>query len=78
VKQPCAGTRWVGSRTKRPPPTGTRAVYLTEDESDGCFYRFVPAAWGDRRSSPPTWIVIPVVPVRVNSGLVRRFVVLVT
>ncbi|MFJ9645696.1 alkaline phosphatase PhoX [Streptomyces sp. NPDC004244] len=24
-----------------------RAVYLTEDETDGCFYRFLPAAWGD-------------------------------
>ncbi|GAA1407518.1 DUF839 domain-containing protein [Kitasatospora putterlickiae] len=24
-----------------------KAVYLTEDESDGCFYRFVPTTWGD-------------------------------
>ncbi|WP_256104276.1 alkaline phosphatase PhoX [Streptomyces sp. ODS05-4] len=24
-----------------------RVVYLTEDESDGCFYRFAPATWGD-------------------------------
>lgn len=24
-----------------------RAVYLTEDEPDGCFYRFVPTTWGD-------------------------------
>ncbi|MEU5806184.1 alkaline phosphatase PhoX [Streptomyces sp. NPDC047718] len=24
-----------------------RAVYLTEDEPDGCFYRFLPAAWGN-------------------------------
>ncbi|PRH79145.1 translocation protein TolB [Streptomyces solincola] len=24
-----------------------RVVYLTEDESDGCFYRFTPATWGD-------------------------------
>lgn len=23
------------------------AVYLTEDETDGCFYRFIPDAWGD-------------------------------
>ncbi|MEU6484020.1 alkaline phosphatase PhoX [Streptomyces sp. NPDC046887] len=23
-----------------------KVVYLTEDETDGCFYRFVPAAWG--------------------------------
>ncbi|GAB3297210.1 alkaline phosphatase PhoX [Parasphingorhabdus pacifica] len=22
-------------------------IYLTEDESDGCFYRFVPTTWGD-------------------------------
>lgn len=24
-----------------------RVVYLTEDETDGCFYRFVPTTWGD-------------------------------
>ncbi|MER6910970.1 alkaline phosphatase PhoX [Streptomyces sp. NPDC000594] len=24
-----------------------RAVYLTEDESSGCLYRFLPAVWGD-------------------------------
>jgi secreted PhoX family phosphatase len=24
-----------------------QVIYLTEDESDGCFYRFRPAAWGD-------------------------------
>jgi secreted PhoX family phosphatase len=24
-----------------------RVVYLTEDETDGCLYRFVPATWGD-------------------------------
>ncbi|WP_328906893.1 DUF839 domain-containing protein [Streptomyces sp. NBC_00234] len=24
-----------------------RVVYLTEDEEDGCFYRFTPASWGD-------------------------------
>ncbi|MCM6772514.1 PhoX family protein [Nocardia sp. CDC159] len=24
-----------------------RVVYLTEDESDGCFYRFIPTTWGD-------------------------------
>ena len=24
-----------------------RVVYLTEDETDGKFYRFVPATWGD-------------------------------
>jgi hypothetical protein len=22
-------------------------VYLTEDEEDGCFYRFTPSTWGD-------------------------------
>ncbi|MEU4574187.1 alkaline phosphatase PhoX [Nonomuraea sp. NPDC023979] len=27
-----------------------RVVYLTEDESDGCFYRFVPDTWGDLSS----------------------------
>ncbi|MGW7356173.1 alkaline phosphatase PhoX [Streptomyces sp. NPDC054802] len=25
-------------------------IYLTEDKSDGCFYRFVPATWGDLSS----------------------------
>lgn len=24
-----------------------KVVYLTEDEGDGCFYRFVPTTWGD-------------------------------
>ncbi|AKN72308.1 translocation protein TolB [Streptomyces sp. PBH53] len=24
-----------------------KVIYLTEDEPDGCFYRFVPATWGD-------------------------------
>ncbi|MFM9369653.1 alkaline phosphatase PhoX [Streptomyces sp. Da 82-17] len=27
-----------------------KVVYLTEDESDGCFYRFVPTTWGDLSS----------------------------
>lgn len=27
-----------------------KVIYLTEDESDGCFYRFVPATWGDLSS----------------------------
>ncbi|GAA3921760.1 DUF839 domain-containing protein [Streptomyces gulbargensis] len=27
-----------------------RAVYLTEDKSDGCFYRFVPSTWGNLSS----------------------------
>ncbi|MET9345807.1 PhoX family protein [Streptomyces termitum] len=27
-----------------------RAVYLTEDETDGCFYRFLPTTWGDLSS----------------------------
>lgn len=27
-----------------------RAIYLTEDESDGCFYRFLPTTWGDLSS----------------------------
>ncbi|WP_416900644.1 alkaline phosphatase PhoX [Micromonospora echinospora] len=50
-----------------------RVVYLTEDESDGCFYRFVPDTWGDLRTGrvqvlcapadqvagPVTWADIP-------------------
>ncbi|MFF4171930.1 alkaline phosphatase PhoX [Streptomyces sp. NPDC001744] len=27
-----------------------RAIYLTEDETDGCFYRFLPTTWGDLSS----------------------------
>ncbi|MFK0257872.1 alkaline phosphatase PhoX [Streptomyces sp. NPDC090445] len=27
-----------------------QAVYLTEDESDGCFYRFLPTTWGNLSS----------------------------
>ncbi|MEU9706718.1 alkaline phosphatase PhoX [Streptomyces sp. NPDC047981] len=27
-----------------------RVVYLTEDESSGCFYRFIPTTWGDLSS----------------------------
>ncbi|GAB3082288.1 alkaline phosphatase PhoX [Micromonospora schwarzwaldensis] len=27
-----------------------QVVYLTEDEPDGCFYRFVPDTWGDLRT----------------------------
>ncbi|WDZ87472.1 alkaline phosphatase PhoX [Micromonospora cathayae] len=50
-----------------------KVVYLTEDESDGCFYRFVPDTWGDLRTGrvqvlcapadqvagPVTWADIP-------------------
>ncbi|HEX6340037.1 alkaline phosphatase PhoX [Umezawaea sp.] len=48
-------------------------VYLTEDVSDGCFYRFKPTAWGDlsagtlevmvgptsQTSGPVTWKAVP-------------------
>ncbi|KAK1185790.1 DUF839 domain-containing protein [Streptomyces sp. NBS 14/10] len=27
-----------------------KAIYLTEDETDGCFYRFLPTTWGDLSS----------------------------
>src|ERR1044071_9597420 len=27
-----------------------RVVYLTEDQPDGCFYRFTPKTWGDLSS----------------------------
>jgi hypothetical protein len=50
-----------------------RVVYLTEDETDGCFYRFVPTTWGDlttgrlevlcapadATSGPVTWQAVP-------------------
>ena len=48
-----------------------RVVYLTEDEPDGCFYRFVPSAWPDLAEGslqvlcqqdadqPVTWTVVP-------------------
>ncbi|BCJ60623.1 alkaline phosphatase PhoX [Micromonospora endophytica] len=49
-----------------------RVVYLTEDEPDGCFYRFRPRTWGDlsagtlevlvagtAASGPVTWAQVP-------------------
>ncbi|REF01196.1 alkaline phosphatase PhoX [Thermomonospora umbrina] len=47
-----------------------KVVYLTEDQGDGCFYRFVPATWGDLSSGtlevligsgtgPVTWRRVP-------------------
>jgi len=50
-----------------------RVVYMTEDEGDGCFYRFIPDVWGDLNtgqlqvlcapadltSAPVTWENIP-------------------
>ncbi|MFD4989917.1 alkaline phosphatase PhoX [Streptomyces sp. NPDC058374] len=49
-----------------------KVVYLTEDVTDGCFYRFVPATWGDLSagrlevlrmgsgtSGPVTWAPVP-------------------
>ncbi|NYI04789.1 alkaline phosphatase PhoX [Allostreptomyces psammosilenae] len=49
-----------------------RVVYLTEDETDGCFYRFVPTTWGDLSSGrlevmvggsgtsgPVSWTAVP-------------------
>jgi secreted PhoX family phosphatase len=46
-----------------------KVIYLTEDESDGCFYRFVPATWGDlssgtlqvlvERSGALSWVTVP-------------------
>ncbi|MGI5350501.1 alkaline phosphatase PhoX [Streptomyces sp. CA-250714] len=49
-----------------------KVVYLTEDESDGCLYRFVPSTWGDLSagrlevltmgsgtSGPVSWAKVP-------------------
>ncbi|MBP8531711.1 alkaline phosphatase PhoX [Streptomyces sp. MK37H] len=49
-----------------------RTVYLTEDVTDGCFYRFTPTTWGDLSSGrlevmvagsgtsgPVTWATVP-------------------
>jgi secreted PhoX family phosphatase len=49
-----------------------KVIYLTEDVTDGCFYRFVPATWGDLSSGtlevmvagtgtsgPVTWAKVP-------------------
>ncbi len=46
-----------------------KVIYLTEDETDGCFYRFVPATWGDlstgtlqvlvERSGALSWVTVP-------------------
>ena len=68
------GRRWAGSSTRRPPCDPVRqVVYLTEDETDGCFYRFRPTTWGDLSaghapgagragagtSGPVTWAHVP-------------------
>ncbi|NBM17089.1 alkaline phosphatase PhoX [Streptomyces sp. GC420] len=49
-----------------------KVIYLTEDETDGCFYRFTPTTWGDLSSGklevmvagtgtsgPVTWTAVP-------------------
>ncbi|WP_434589278.1 alkaline phosphatase PhoX [Streptomyces sp. A5-4] len=49
-----------------------RTIYLTEDTTDGCFYRFTPTSWGDLSagrlevlkmgsgtSGPITWATVP-------------------
>ncbi|TDB71418.1 MULTISPECIES: alkaline phosphatase PhoX [unclassified Micromonospora] len=49
-----------------------KVIYLTEDESNGCFYRFTPTVWGDlssgtlevlvagtATSGPVTWAPVP-------------------
>jgi secreted PhoX family phosphatase len=46
-----------------------RVIYLTEDETNGCLYRFVPTAWGDlsagalqvlvERSGALSWVTVP-------------------
>jgi uncharacterized protein DUF839 len=66
-----------------------RVVYLTEDESDGCFYRFRPNTWGDLSSGtlevlvgsgtgPVTWQRVPsprlwLTPTRDQVGGAMRF-----
>lgn len=44
-----------------------RVVYLTEDERDGCFYRFRPARWGDLSGGT---LEVLVAPARRTSGQV--------
>ncbi len=52
---------WGGTATQRPAmgrfkheaaacDPVRRVIYLTEDESDGCFYRFIPTTWGNLAS----------------------------
>jgi secreted PhoX family phosphatase len=46
-----------------------KVIYLTEDEPDGCFYRFKPKTWGNlstgtlqvlaSRSGVPEWVTVP-------------------
>jgi secreted PhoX family phosphatase len=46
-----------------------KVIYLTEDEPDGCFYRFKPKSWGNlsvgtlqvlaSRAGLPAWITVP-------------------
>jgi hypothetical protein len=40
-----------------------RVVYLTEDESDGCFYRFRPDTWGNLRTGQVQVLCAPADPV---------------
>ncbi|WP_190821138.1 hypothetical protein [Saccharopolyspora pogona] len=38
------GGLWTGAAVGG---TVRKVIYLTEDETDGCFYRFRPNNWGD-------------------------------
>ncbi|MGW1997257.1 alkaline phosphatase PhoX [Embleya sp. NPDC001921] len=40
-----------------------RVIYLTEDESDGCFYRFTPDTWGDLSRGRLEVLCAPAAPV---------------
>ncbi len=69
VRRPAMG-RWTHEAAAADPVR--RVIYLTEDETNGCFYRFRPATWGDlssgtlevlvagsATSGPVTWARVP-------------------
>ncbi|MCE0447611.1 PhoX family protein [Streptomyces tricolor] len=65
-RPPSAVPRWGSSSTEAAAADPVRKViYLTEDEPDGCFYRFIPATWGDLSSGTPrSWSPAPPPPAR--------------
>lgn len=44
-RQRSGGRRWAGSTTRRPRSTRSAGASITEDEGNGCLYRFVPSSW---------------------------------
>jgi secreted PhoX family phosphatase len=47
-----------------------KVIYLTEDETNGCFYRFIPATWGTTDSLASGVLEVLVAPASLTSGRV--------